>query len=96
MKNEQDMKRTLPTMLLVFSVISICGCSGPAISSFPEASNDVNSNFALGRQLRDRCQYTFDLKDCLEWREYKAAQELANPSTNYEEDLARWEQEGPY
>ena len=85
--------RYLPLALACF--LSLAACDDVAVKTFADATNDVNEGFALGQQLRDRCNATGDLDDCLDWSNYKAAEESVG-LLDYDKALARWEAKGPY
>lgn len=80
-------------LLLSISIFALSACT---LQTFDSVTDNVNNDFALGAQLRDRCAITQDLSDCLAWRNYKNAEEAKNPLMNYDAALSRWEREGPY
>jgi hypothetical protein len=82
------------SFLAAFTALTACG--DVAIKTFSDATEDVNEGFALGKQLRDRCEATDDVDHCLAWREYKEAAEAENQLLDYDKALARWEDKGPY
>lgn len=86
--------RTIP--LFMCAALAVAACDDVAVKTFSDATTDVNEGFALGAQLRDRCAVTGDLDHCVDWNNYKRAEEAGNPMLDYEKGLARWEAKGPY
>lgn len=83
-------------VLALPAVFLLAGCEDAAVKTFADSTQDVNEGFELGRSLRDRCETTQDPSDCLEWQNYKRAEEAENPLLDYDKALARWEANGPY
>ena len=82
-------------MLRPFALALCClSASACQMSGFAEATQDVNAEFALAQQLRDRCAATGDLDDCLTWREFQEGRSI--PAWQYEQALERWIANGPY
>lgn len=79
---------------LALSALALSGCL--AVKTLSDATSDVNDGFALGKQLRDRCNATKDIDHCKAWVEYKRAAEAENTLMDYDRALARWEAKGPY
>lgn len=86
----------LRLILPVVAALALSGCEDVAIKTFADATADVNEEFALGRQLRDRCASTRDVDHCQSWIQYKQAEEAENGLLDYDKALARWERLGPY
>lgn len=83
-------------ILYIAAVLSLSACQTAAVKTFGDVTQDVNDEFVLGQQLRDRCRTTGDLDHCIAWNEYKKSEEADNPLMDYDKALARWEQYGPY
>lgn len=83
-------------LAIVAAVLTLSACEGAAVKTFSDATRNVNEDFALGKQLRDRCAATNDIDHCKQWVDYKRAEEAENPLLDYEKGLARWEANGPY
>lgn len=78
------------------ALIALPALAACTLQTFDSATQNVNDDFALGAQLRDRCATTQNVDHCLAWRDYKRREEAENPLMNYDAALARWEREGPY
>lgn len=83
-------------LVAALTILTLAGCNDVAVKTFSDATGDVNEGYALGKQLRDRCNATKDVSDCKEWIDYKRAEEAENPLLDYDKGLARWEANGPY
>ena len=79
---------------LTACAVTLSGCL--AVQTFDSVTENVNEEFALGAQLRDRCSATGDIDHCQAWIEYKRSEEADNPLMDYDAALARWEAKGPY
>jgi NifU-like protein involved in Fe-S cluster formation len=81
----------LRTALIAAASLTLAGCVG---GTFAEATQDVNQEYAMAQQLRDRCNATGDVDDCLVWYEFRDARSAYGPT--YERGLDRWIANGPY
>jgi len=72
-------------------VMVLAGCQLPG---FEGAAQDVNDEFTVARQLRDRCDATADVDDCVAWLQFKETRSM--PSWEYDRALDRWIANGPY
>lgn len=79
------------TFTLTAAALALAGCQLPG---FSEATGDVNAEFALAQQLRDRCNTSGDVDDCLAWREFQEGRSM--PAWQYDAALDRWIANGPY
>ena len=82
------------SLIALLPVAALAGCM--SVKTFDDATKDVNEGFALGKQLRDRCNATQDIDHCRVWVEYKRSEEAQNEFLDYDKGLARWEAKGPY
>lgn len=73
------------------AVMLLAGCQLPG---FADATQDVNNEFALAVQMRDRCSATADVDHCLAWRQFQESRPIL--AWQYEQALSRWERLGPY
>ena len=56
--------------------------------TFSDVTADVNAEFALAKQLRDRCAATGDIDHCLAWQDFKRERSAENPLIDYDKALA--------
>ena len=96
--NELIFERSIkPIGLSVLTMFALGACTPDlAVKTFSDATRNVNEDFRMGQQLRDRCNATQNIDHCKAWLDYKRAEEAENPLMDYEKALARWEERGPY